>query len=141
LEYSRDDIKLNPFQHLLKIKTWGIKWKRVIDKIDEWAAWLWANAKIDKENIELLKQIVHMFKEIVEDYNLAMFTHDMDFFKQCANLKKPTPKHFLTSFLSDFDAPPNSWKYSNASPKMKIEEEKGVGAHSPTCNKPNVRRG
>jgi hypothetical protein len=46
-----------------------------------------------------------MFKEIVEDYNLAMFTHAMDFFKQCVNLKKLAPKHFLTSLLSDFDAP------------------------------------
>jgi hypothetical protein len=24
----------------------------------------------------------------MEDYNLAMFTHAMDFFKECANLKK-----------------------------------------------------
>jgi hypothetical protein len=37
LEYPRDDTDLNPLEHLLKIRTWGTKWKRVIDKIDEWA--------------------------------------------------------------------------------------------------------
>jgi hypothetical protein len=35
LEYPRDDTKLNPFQHVLKIKTWGIGWKRVINKTNE----------------------------------------------------------------------------------------------------------
>jgi len=39
LEYPRNDIRLDPFQHLLKIRTWGTKWKKVIDKINEWAAW------------------------------------------------------------------------------------------------------
>jgi hypothetical protein len=39
LEYPRDDTKLNPLLHLLKIRTWGTKWKRVIDKTDEWATW------------------------------------------------------------------------------------------------------
>jgi hypothetical protein len=39
LEYSRDDTKLDPLWHLLEIKTWGTKWKKVIDKIDEWATW------------------------------------------------------------------------------------------------------
>jgi hypothetical protein len=34
--------------HLLKIRTWGIEWKGVIDKIVKWAAWRWANVKIDK---------------------------------------------------------------------------------------------
>ncbi len=38
LEYPKDDTKLNPFWHLLEIKTWGTKWKRVIDKTNEWAA-------------------------------------------------------------------------------------------------------
>ncbi len=37
LEYPKNDTNLDPFRHLLKIKTWGTKWKRVIDKIDEWA--------------------------------------------------------------------------------------------------------
>jgi hypothetical protein len=36
-ECQRDDIWLFPFQHLLKIKTWGTKWKRSIDKTNEWA--------------------------------------------------------------------------------------------------------
>jgi hypothetical protein len=31
-----------------------------------------------------------------------MFTHAMDFFKECSNMKKPIPKHFFTSLLNDF---------------------------------------
>jgi hypothetical protein len=42
-----------------------------------------------------------MFKEDMEDYNLAMFTYAMDFFKACASLKKLVPKHFFISLLSD----------------------------------------
>jgi hypothetical protein len=49
----KDDTKLDPIQHLLKIRTWGTKWKKVIDKIDEWASWQWANAKIDKESLSM----------------------------------------------------------------------------------------
>jgi hypothetical protein len=49
LEYPRDDTRLDPFQILLEIRTWGIEWKRVIDKANEWVTWQWANAKIDKE--------------------------------------------------------------------------------------------
>jgi len=37
LGYIRDDTKVDPFRHLVEIRTWGTKWKRVIDKIDEWA--------------------------------------------------------------------------------------------------------
>jgi hypothetical protein len=37
LGYLRDDTKVDPFQHLVEIRTRGTKWKRVIDKIDEWA--------------------------------------------------------------------------------------------------------
>jgi hypothetical protein len=36
-EYPRDDNRLLPFQHLLEIRTWGIEWKIIIDKTDEWA--------------------------------------------------------------------------------------------------------
>jgi hypothetical protein len=32
LKYLRDDTKLDPLEHLLEIRTWGTKWKRVIDK-------------------------------------------------------------------------------------------------------------
>jgi hypothetical protein len=38
--------------------------------------------KIDKENLALFKQIVHISKENMEDYNLTMFTNAMDFFKE-----------------------------------------------------------
>jgi hypothetical protein len=39
LEYPKYDTKLDPLQHLFKIRTWGPKWKRVCDKIDKWVAW------------------------------------------------------------------------------------------------------
>jgi hypothetical protein len=39
LEYSRDDTRLNPPWHLREIKTWGTKWKKVINKTIEWLAW------------------------------------------------------------------------------------------------------
>jgi hypothetical protein len=38
-EYPKDDTQLLIFQHLLEIKTWGTKWKRTIDKTNEWVAW------------------------------------------------------------------------------------------------------
>jgi hypothetical protein len=66
----------------------GNKMEKVFDKIDEWAAWRWANAKVDKEIISILKQIVNISKENMEDYNLAMFTHAMDFFRKCVNFEK-----------------------------------------------------
>jgi hypothetical protein len=37
----------------------------------------------------------------MEDYNLAMFTHAMDFFKEHTNLKKLIPKHFFTNLLNN----------------------------------------
>jgi hypothetical protein len=68
---------------LLKIKTiWGIEWKKVIDKTNEWVAWQWANANINKESIFILKQIIKISKEDMKDYNLGMFTHEMEFFKE-----------------------------------------------------------
>jgi hypothetical protein len=76
---------------LFEIKTWGTKWKRVIDKTNEWAAWRWANVKINKENLSLFKHIVHISKENMEDYNLVMFTHAIDFFKERASLKNLIP--------------------------------------------------
>ncbi len=51
LECPKDNTKLDPLRHLLEIKTWGIEWKRVNDKIVEWIAWRWANAKMDKESL------------------------------------------------------------------------------------------
>jgi hypothetical protein len=91
LEYPKDPTQLNPLKNLLKTKTWGIEWKRQIDKIIKWAIWRWANAKIDKENLALLKEIINILKEDMENYHWAMFTHAMDFFQGCASLKKPIP--------------------------------------------------
>jgi hypothetical protein len=36
LGYPRDPTLLDPLKHLLKIKTWGTKWKRKINKTNEW---------------------------------------------------------------------------------------------------------
>jgi len=52
-----------------KFKTWGTKWKRQIDKTTEWVAWRCANAKIDKKSLTLLKAIVNILKEDMEDYH------------------------------------------------------------------------
>jgi hypothetical protein len=38
-EYPKDDTWLVPLQHLLEIKTWGIEWKRAINKTNEWTTW------------------------------------------------------------------------------------------------------
>jgi len=40
-------------------------------------------------------------KNDMEDYNLATFTHTIDFFKAHASLKKLIPKDFFTSLLND----------------------------------------
>jgi hypothetical protein len=59
------------------------------------------NLKIDKESLALLKEIVNIMKEGMEDYHWAMFTHAMDFFQDRASLKKLIPRHFFTSLLED----------------------------------------
>ncbi len=38
---------------MLKIRTWGTKWKRQIDKTIKWVAWQWVNVKIVKESLAL----------------------------------------------------------------------------------------
>jgi len=55
-----------------------------------------------QKNIELIKHIIHMFKEDRENYNLAMFTHAIDFFKKCVSLKKPIPEHLFYKLLEQF---------------------------------------
>ncbi len=39
LEYPRDPTLLDPFKQLLEIITWGLKWKKQIEKTNEWAVW------------------------------------------------------------------------------------------------------
>jgi hypothetical protein len=46
---------------------------------------------MDKKHLSILRQSVKISKDDMEDYNLAMFTHAMDFFKECVNFKKPIP--------------------------------------------------
>jgi hypothetical protein len=65
------------------------------------AAWQWANAKIDKKSLSIMRRSVNISKDDVEDYDLAMFTHAMDFFKEHASLKKSIPKHLFTSLLNN----------------------------------------
>ncbi len=79
-ECPRDDTQLLPLQHLLEIKTWGIEWKRAIDKTSEWVAWQWANAKINKKKSCITKTNYNILNEDMEDYHQVMFTHAMDFF-------------------------------------------------------------
>jgi hypothetical protein len=64
-------------------------------------AWQWANANMDKKNISIMRQSVDIFKDDMEDYNLAMFTHAMDFFKERVNFKKLILEHFFSSLLND----------------------------------------
>jgi hypothetical protein len=96
-ECQIDDIHLFPLKHLLQLKTWVTKWKRKFDKTNEWVAWQWVNEKIEKEIFAILKQSINIPKDNMEDYHWVMFTHTMDFFKECASLKKPIPQHFFTS--------------------------------------------
>jgi hypothetical protein len=96
---SKRSTLLDPLKNLLEIRTWGTKWRRKIDKTIEWVAWQWVNAKIDKESLGLFKETINILKEDMEDYHWAMFTHAMEFFQKCANLKQPIPKHFFTSLL------------------------------------------
>ncbi len=44
---------------------------------------------------------LNISKDDMEDYNLAMFTHAMEFFKKLASLKKSILKHFFTSSLNN----------------------------------------
>jgi hypothetical protein len=37
----------------------------------------------------------------MEEYHWMMFTHAMEFFQECASLKKPIQEHFFTSLLQD----------------------------------------
>jgi hypothetical protein len=62
-----------------------------MEKTNEWAAWQWANAKINKENLTLLKQIVNITKEDMENYHWVMFTHALNFLQERASLKKSIP--------------------------------------------------
>jgi hypothetical protein len=47
------------------------------------------------------KEYVNISKDDMEDYNLAIITHAMDFFKEHASLKKPIPKNFSLSLLNN----------------------------------------
>jgi len=69
LKYPRDLTLLDPLKNLLKIRTWGIEWKRQIDKTTKWATWQWVNAKIDQKMFTLFKKYINIPKEDMEDYH------------------------------------------------------------------------
>ncbi len=48
-----------------------------------------------------MKQSVNISNDDMEDYNLALFPHAMNFFKEHVSLKKQIPKHFFTNLLND----------------------------------------
>jgi len=75
LEYPKDNTKLNPVKHLLEFKTWWIKWKRVINKIVEWVAWWWANAKMDEESLFIMKQNVSISKDDITRRKTPFFNY------------------------------------------------------------------
>jgi hypothetical protein len=67
----------------------------------DWVLWKWANTKMDKDNFFIMKQNMNISKDDIGDYNLAIFTHAMDFFKEYVSFEKLIPKHFFTSLLND----------------------------------------
>jgi hypothetical protein len=58
----------------------------------------WANAKVNKESISIFKQTINISKEDMEDYNLDMHTHAMDFFKKSANLRSQFQNIFSPTY-------------------------------------------
>jgi hypothetical protein len=56
---------------------------------------------MEQKSLSVMKQTVYISKNDMEDYNLTLFTHVMDFFKECVSLKKPILEHFFTSLLNN----------------------------------------
>jgi len=54
-----------------------------------------------RKSFHVYKQTINISKEDMEDYNLAMYTHVMDFFKEWIIFKKPILKYFFTSLLNN----------------------------------------
>jgi hypothetical protein len=48
-----------------------------------------------------MKHIVNISKNDMENYNLALFTHILDFFKERVSLKKQILEHFFTSLFNN----------------------------------------
>jgi hypothetical protein len=45
----------------------------------------------DSQRKSYIKQVVNILKEDTENYYWAIFTHAMEFFKECTSLNKPIP--------------------------------------------------
>jgi hypothetical protein len=86
---------------LLKIKTCGSKWKKQIDKTNDWAAWQWVNPKIDKKKSYIAQTNCKHFQG---GYG-RLPSNDVDtchgFLPRIASLKQWIPKQFFTSLLKD----------------------------------------
>jgi hypothetical protein len=98
LEYPRDDTRLNPLQILLKIKTWGIELKRVINKTNEWATWQWANAKIDKEFFHCLNILYTFLRKI---WKITFYTCH-GFFQRTHEFEKACSRTFFYKPFEQF---------------------------------------
>jgi hypothetical protein len=53
------------------------------------------------KSFHVLKQTINISKEDVEDYNVAMYTHVMDFFKEQTNFLKLILTYFFTCLVNN----------------------------------------
>ncbi len=102
LEYPRNDTRLVPLQHLLENITWGTKWKRAIEKTNEWATWWRANAKIDKKKSCIIQINYKHFQRGYEGLYIGQCLHmQWTFSKNVQIWRSQFPKHFFTSLLNN----------------------------------------
>ncbi len=83
-KYPRDNTK---FPHAF---AWNQHMGNIMEE-NNWQNGGMGGIVMDKENIFIMKQSVNISKDDMEEYNLVMFTHAMDFFKERASLKKLIP--------------------------------------------------
>jgi hypothetical protein len=57
---------------------------------------------MDKENLFIMGRSVNISKDDMEDYNLPMFTHAMNSFKEHLSFKKPILEHFFHKLIEQF---------------------------------------
>jgi hypothetical protein len=84
------------------------------------------HAKIDKESLTLLKQTIHISKEDMEDYNLAMFYTCHRFLQRTCKFEETNSKTFFYKPLEQFvnKGFGNAWQLAlnriQEAPKMNI---------------------
>jgi hypothetical protein len=52
-----------------------------------------------QRSFALLKEIINILKEDMEDYHWVMFTHAMEFFQERTSFKKPILEHLFINLL------------------------------------------